>query len=323
MSYYKLLGLTREPFSTSPDPNFFHGTVDHRAALSRLQISVALRRGLSVMMGDVGTGKTTLSRRLACALAEDSKVHFRMILNPYFRTEKQFLSRLAALFHITINVRRPTSLDYMEAIEQFLFQKGVEEGQTIVLLIDEAQILPDFVFELLRILLNYETNEFKILQLVLAGQLELYPRLAAMTNFWDRIALKIMLKPLGAGEVNDMIVHRLGEAGYMGVAPLFTADAVARICEHTNGYPRRVNVCCHNVLEYLVMHDRKTADIIVVEQVIAREREADEFRHLLDVPPDPMALYGDEIEASDRSDLMSERDDESDDDRHGLRVVGE
>lgn len=322
MSYYKLLGLTKEPFSTSPDPAFFYGTVAHRAALSRLQISVALRRGLSVMMGDVGTGKTTLSRRLACALAEDSNIHFRMILNPYFRTEKQFLSRLAALFHITLPSKRATSLDYMEAIEQFLFQKGVEEGQTIVLLIDEAQILPDFVFELLRILLNYETNEYKILQLVLVGQLELLPRVAAMTNFWDRIALKIMLKPLGAGEVNDMIVHRLREAGYCRADPLFTADAVERLCAHTGGYPRKVNIICHNVLEHLVMYDKSTADILVIEQVIEREREADDFRHLIDDSPDPMALYATDDGVSSDPDLASFTDDGFDDPTHGLHVVG-
>ena len=323
MSYYKLLGLTKEPFSTSPDPAFFYGSASHRAALSRLQIAVALRRGLSVMMGDVGTGKTTLSRRLACALAEDSNVHFRMILNPYFRTEKQFLSRLAALFHITMPNKRSTSLDYMEAIEQYLFQKGVEEGQTIVLLIDEAQILPDFVFELLRILLNYETNEYKILQLVLAGQLELFPRVAAMTNFWDRIALKIMLKPLEAGEVNDMIVHRLSEAGYLGAAPLFTTDAVERLCEHTGGYPRKVNVFCHNVLEYLVMHDKSTADILVIEQVIEREREADEFRHLLDGPRTSMTLSIGNDRLLTTAALGTEIDEDDDVSGHGLHVVGE
>ena len=95
MSYYRVLGLEREPFSTSPDPAFFFLSKEHKAAFCRLQIAISLRRGLSVLLGDVGTGKTTLSRKLSRALIQDSGVSFNMILNPYFKTEKQFLSRLA------------------------------------------------------------------------------------------------------------------------------------------------------------------------------------------------------------------------------------
>ena len=91
MSYYRALGLEKEPFSTSPDPGFFYSSAGHRSALCRLQIAVALKRGMSVMVGDIGTGKTTVSRKLSQALSEDDNVVFRMILNPYFRTEKQFL----------------------------------------------------------------------------------------------------------------------------------------------------------------------------------------------------------------------------------------
>lgn len=282
MSYYRVLGLEAEPFSTSPDPAFFYGSTEHRAALCRLQISIALKRGLSVMAGDIGTGKTTLGRRLSQLLCEDESVDFRMILNPYFRTEKQFLSRMAAIFHVPVpHADRATALDYMEAIEKYLFSAGVEQNRTVVLLIDEAQILPDFVFEILRILLNYETNEFKILQLVLAGQLELLPRLAAMPNFWDRVSTKVMLKPLEPGDVRDLIQSRLTAAGYRQPHPLFSPDAVELIHEHTGGLPRRVNILCHNILEYLVMYDRKRVDRGVVRQVIDRESASDDFKNVV------------------------------------------
>ena len=281
MSYYRVLGLEREPFSTSPDPGIFFNSSGHRSALCRLQISIALKRGLNVMLGDIGTGKTTVSRRLSQALAEDDNVIFKMILNPYFRTEKQFLSRMASVFHIPVPSGRLTALDYMESIERYLFTQGVEEGKTVVLLIDEAQILPDFVFEVLRILLNYETNEFKILQLVLVGQLELLPRIMALANFWDRVSAKVMLKPLEAGEVRGLIEARLKCAGYSGLQPMFDAESIELIYERTKGYPRRVSLFCHNVLEHMVMHGKHKVDVQLVNQVIDKEIESDDFRDIV------------------------------------------
>jgi general secretion pathway protein A len=298
MSYYQVLGLEKEPFSTSPDPGFFYGSSGHRSALCRLQIAIALKRGMSVMIGDIGTGKTTVSRKLSQALVEDDNVIFRMILNPYFRTEKQFLSRMAAIFHIPLPKGKMTALDYMEAIERYLFAQGVENGKTVVLLIDESQILPDFVFEVLRILLNYETNEFKILQLVLVGQMELLPRITDMANFWDRVSAKVMLKALESGEVRELIESRLRYAGYKGTEPMFTSEAVELIYRRTKGYPRRVNLFCHNVLEHMVMHGKRRVDIQLVNRVIDREIEMDDFKGLVgsqvsaeaDVSEDPSGI---------------------------------
>lgn len=269
MSYYKALGLQREPFSTSPDPSFFFLSEEHNAALRRLQIAISLRRGLCVILGDVGTGKTTLSRKLSQELRDDPQVNLHMILNPLFKTEKQFLLHLAAMFHIDV-APKATGLDIVEAIERYLFHQGVEARKTVVLLIDEAQILPNFVLEILRILLNYETNEYKILQLVLLGQLELLPRISQMSNFWDRIALRYVLNPLGQQEIKKVIAFRLKQAGHTGDL-LFTDEAIRRIWEHTGGYPRKVALMCHNALESLVMYDRQVADAETIEQLIAKD----------------------------------------------------
>ena len=270
MSYYKLLGLSEEPFSTSPDPSFFFLSKQHKAALTRLRIALNLKRGLSIIVGDVGTGKTTLSRKLSQVLREEPDVCFHMILNPYFKTQKQFLNRLVALFHAPLESKRPSGLDCIEAIEQFLYKTGVQERKRVVLLIDEAQLLPDYVLEILRILLNYETNEFKILQLILVGQLELIPLLSKMPNFWDRIALKCVIKPLDVDETREMIQFRLLQAGHRGDG-LFAEGAIRAIHEHTRGYPRQMSMLCHNLLETLVMQDRRQVDEALVRDVAAAD----------------------------------------------------
>ena len=278
MSYYEVFGLKKEPFSTSPDPVFFYLTKEHRAALCRLQIAISLKRGLSLILGDVGTGKTTLSRKLAQLYRDEKDVLFFMILNPYFRSQRQFLGHLAKLFHLETSEKKATGLELIEGIEKYLFQKGVAEGKTLVLLIDEAQIVPDYVFEVLRILLNYETNEYKILQLVLVGQLELLPRIGSMHNFWDRIALKYVLNPLDRDELEETIGFRLTQAGCASINTLFTREALDLIYRHTDGYPRKFTLLCHNALESLVMYEKTVVDSDVIADLIRQEVEPVEVK---------------------------------------------
>jgi len=270
MSYYRLLGLDREPFSTSPDPLFFYESREHRAALMRLLVEIRLKRGLSLILGDVGTGKTTLSRKLFHMLKEREDILFYMILDPTYTSEELFLDSLVRTFGIPVNPAEASILDYKEAIKKFLFEKCAQENKTVVLLIDEAQKLNTLSLEILRVLLNYETNEFKFLQLVLLSQMELLPKLHEMKNLWDRINLKYVLNPLDEQETAQMIEFRLRQAGYRG-SDFFTAEAVAEIQRYTQGYPRRIAMLCHHALKALVMESKAVVDISLIRGLIAQE----------------------------------------------------
>lgn len=269
MSYYEFLKLQSEPFSTSPDPKFFYPSSSHDSAIKRLEIAIRLRRGLSVILGDVGTGKTTLSRMLIQMFKDEQDFIFHMILDPSHNTEFQFLSSLGKVFGVTPPFR--STMDYKDALERYLFKKGVDENKTIVLLIDEGQKLTPTHLEILRTLLNYETNEYKLLQLVILSQIELLPRIRKIRNFMDRISLKYIINPLDEKETREMINFRLGQSGYGFQEPLFTDGAICLIYEHTQGYPRRISLLCHDSLELVIMHNKSIVDESIVEEIISHE----------------------------------------------------
>jgi len=269
MSYYKVLGLEKEPFSTSPDPEFFYHSNSHDTALKRLEIAIRLRRGLSIILGDVGTGKTTLSRTLLQAFKDEDDFVFHMILDPGFKSEFQFLLSLVSMFGISPVFK--STLDFKESLERYLFQKGVEENKTIVLLIDEGQKITTENLEVLRMLLNYETNEFKLLQLILMAQVDLLPRLQRIHNFMDRIALKYTINPLDEDETKELIGFRLKQAGGNQHNPLFTDEAIQLVYRQTQGYPRRIAMLCHDALEIAVMRERTVVDAEIINSLINQE----------------------------------------------------
>jgi len=275
MSYYKVLGFEKEPFSTSPDPEFFYLSREHEAALTNILIELRLKRGLSVILGDIGTGKTTLSRKLIQELKEREDFIFHIVLDPNFENEHLFLTSLARNFDIdTSSHPSPTVVDLREALEKFLFQKGVSENKTVALIIDEAQKLNENSLEILRILLNYETNEFKLLQLILLGQLELHSKIMNIPNFFDRISFKFTLNPLDFNETKEMIEFRIRQAGYKANMHLFLEDAVREIYQHSRGYPRRITMICHKALKALVLKNKFAVDTGLIREIIEEEERS-------------------------------------------------
>ncbi|MFH1395038.1 MAG: AAA family ATPase [Candidatus Omnitrophota bacterium] len=271
MNYFEILGMNKEPFSTSPDPNFFYDSPEHKAALIRVLIEVRLKRGLSVILGDVGTGKTTLCRKLLQLFKERQNVEFYIILDPTFKSEDLFIEALVRTFALNIDKEKANILDYKQELKNFLFKKGVEQNKTVVLLIDEAQKMNAESLEVLRMLLNYETNDFKLLQLVLVGQMELLTQIKDLRNFIDRISLKYILNPFDIQEVKAMINFRIVKAGLNPRHQLFSDEAIEEIYKNTQGYPRRVSMLCHNALRELVITDKKLVSKEIIQNLVSKE----------------------------------------------------
>ena len=269
MSYYEAVGLKKEPFSSSPDPAFFYRSSSHNTALQRLEIAIRLRRGLSLVLGDVGIGKTTMSRALLQSFSNDNNYIFHLVLDPSYKSEFQFLSSLVKMFGIKPDSR--STLNYREEIEKYLFKKGVDENKTVVLLIDEGQKLSTPFLEVLRTLLNYETNEYKLLQLVIVSQMELLPRVKKIKNFYDRVILKYIINPLDEKETKEMIEFRLKEAGLDQSKQLFTDGAIKLVYDYAQGYPRKISIACHNALEELAMNGKAVVDEGTISNVIKKE----------------------------------------------------
>lgn len=274
MSYYRVLGLEDEPFSTSPDPIYFFESRNHKSVLANLMIDLRLKRGLSVVLGEVGTGKTTLGRKLIQMLRDREGFIFHLILDPSYPNEQVFLQDLIRTFNIELTISEPTIWDYKEALERYLFQKGTQEKKTVVLIIDEAQKMNRPCLEILRMLLNYETNAYKLLQVVLLSQIELMPTLVEMQNLLDRVSLKCVLEPLDQDETREMIDFRLRQAGYKSRYQIFLEDAIREIHRAARGYPRKTAMLCHRALKTLVMKNEEVINSKMIEDLVNQDVRA-------------------------------------------------
>lgn len=275
MDYFKILNLSREPFSNSPEPEFFFPSQGHLACLQQLELAIRLRRGLNVVMGDVGTGKTTLCRELILRFTEQeddrNEVETYLLLDPHCNAPREFLSVVAIAFGLPVEAA-DSDWQIKENIKNHLFSKGVEEKKTIVLIVDEGQKLPAFCREILREFLNYETNNQKLLQIVIFAQNEFREILQGHVNFADRVNKYHLFGPLNFGETKAMIRFRLVRAGRPADAPLFTTCGLWAIYRATGGYPRRIITLCHQILLALIIQNKSRADWFLVRSVSRRLR---------------------------------------------------
>ncbi len=261
MDYFSILDLQREPFSNSPDPEFFFQSRQHQGCLQRLELALRLRRGLNVVIGDVGTGKTTLCRQLIRKFSGDPDLETHLVLDPDFSSPVDFLQAVAEMFDP--GQPPPETVDpwqLKEKIKNALFQKGVDQKKTVVLIIDEGQKLPGQCLEMLREFLNYETNEHKLLQIAIFAQPEFERTLESRPNFADRINLKHILGPMDFRDTRNMIRYRLSQSSEAGHREnLFTLAGLWAVYRATGGYPRKIIHLCHQCLLSVIIQNRRRA----------------------------------------------------------------
>jgi general secretion pathway protein A len=253
--YLEFYRLKQAPFDLTPNPRFLFHSGKHREALNHLLYGIRERKGFVQLTGEVGAGKTTLCR----AMLEQLDGHFStaVILNPVLNAG-ELMKAIATEFGLEVSGR--DRLDTVAAISNFLL-KQVGQGRETVLIIDEAQNLTEELLEQVRLLSNIETDDRKLLQIVLLGQPELRDRLNSprLRQLRQRIMVRYHLRPLTRFEVTQYVQHRLELAGAKGT-PYFTRPALWRVCNYSGGIPRLVNAVCDKALlaGYVEHSDRIT-----------------------------------------------------------------
>jgi general secretion pathway protein A len=240
--YAPHFGLRSEPFSLTPDPAFLYLSPDHAEALAGLKIGLENRRGLMLMIAEVGMGKTTLLYSMLDQL--DPQVHTAYLSNTRLSFDELLQQALADLGNPCTSRSR---VDLLNTLNTFLHERA-SAGETAALIIDEAQNLDEETFEDLRLLSNYETYTDKLLQIVLVGQPELDVKLARpnLRQVTERVAVRCHINPLSRAESLRYLEHRLRVAG--GDIQIFTPAALEFIIWKARGIPRRLNILCHSAM---------------------------------------------------------------------------
>lgn len=263
--YLSFYGLKKEPFHTTPDPNFLYLSPSHKEAMGAIIYGIEKRKGFIAILGEVGVGKTTIIRAYL-EKTSDRKQKTVYILNPVV----SFHGLLTDIFRSLELV--PTHDDSAEMVNQLqeALIREYRSDSTVVLVIDEAQNMPVQTLEQLRLLSNLETSTDKLIQIVLIGQPELNSLLdhPTLKSLKQRIALRATIQPLNEKGSQAYIEHRVALASATG-APLFTQGAMKLIVRKSQGIPRKLNILCDNALITGYGRQRKPVSINEVKEILS------------------------------------------------------
>jgi general secretion pathway protein A len=260
--YESFYGFRERPFDLTPNPRYLVLTDAHREALSNLEYAIASRKGVTLLLGDAGTGKTTVIR--TALERQPEQVHCVQLHNPALR-RNEFVEMLATRFGLSLRAMQSKTTLLLE-LEGLLAARR-ERGEFSVLVIDEAQSLPLELLEEVRLLANIETANEKLLSVILAGQPELADRLneRSLRQLKQRVALRCELRPLTLLESCAYIAGRIRAAGGVG-AQTFTREAVILMHERAHGIPRTLSVIADNaLLAGFAMERRPVSTQLVLE----------------------------------------------------------
>ncbi|MEM7210194.1 MAG: AAA family ATPase [Pseudomonadota bacterium] len=275
--YHQHFGLNESPFSLTPDTEYFFNYASHCDALNTLLAAIKMGEGFIKVVGEVGTGKTLLCRSVLKMLGDDIVTAY--IPNPMLTSNEL---REALADELGLSVEQDQDRDPHRLLKR-IYRELVRlrsEGKKIVLLIDEAQAIPNSTLEALRLLTNLETEKYKLLQVVLIGQPELDERLKrqSVRQLKQRITFSCELELIDRNSIDGYVLHRLNVAGYSG-ARLFSSRAISLLAKASRGVPRIINVLCHKALMSAYGQGQARVDIKHVRDAIKDTEVAQSRRH--------------------------------------------
>ena len=260
--YEEYWGFKTPPFENVPDSNIFFESPQHEEALFRLLFAVKHRKGVAMLTGDVGSGKTTISRAFMSRVATDS-FDVRTITNPALNP-LDFIR--AILLQLGENADSDSKTILLNRLQKRLAQ-NVEQVLNTILIIDEAHVIPDrSTFEELRMLLNMQSENQLLITLILIGQPPLLNKISALQPLNERIGIKYHLEPLDFHNTLRYLLFRLKSAG--ATRGIFTKDSVATLYEYSKGIPLRINNICDRSLLLGMMTKARVVENTIVNNAI-------------------------------------------------------
>jgi general secretion pathway protein A len=260
--YLESCEFNKYPFENVPDPNFFYLSKSHEEALTRLIYAAEMRKGGAMLSGELGCGKTTLSKVYIKELAED-RFDIGLIINPKLESI-EFLQEI--LYQFDIPDIPDTKVECLRALNDKMLENMKANMETL-LIVDEAQLLTESTFEEIRLLLNFQLNDRFLITIILLGQPELMNKVKNIEQLDQRIAIKYHLKPFNYEDAHNYITFRQQKAGRRRSA--FSDDAARRIYEYTDGVPRKINNLCDLSLLVGFSTKKNIIDPEIVENVIS------------------------------------------------------